>query len=85
MKLFELIMDDGKDIFRGWVAAKTKKAAIDTINGNGSVEKITDVTKVYNIALSKLDTDLRLAGWGIGERELITALVHEHLVKNGME
>lgn len=84
MKLFEMIIDDGKDIFKTWIAAKNKKAAMEEIKGNGNIEKITDVTQIYTISLEKLEIDLRTSGWGVGERELICALICEHLEKNKM-
>ena len=82
MKLFETILNDNGNLYKRWIPAKTKKAAMDEARGNGEIEKMVDVTKDYGIALDKLENDLRLAQWGQGERELIVALVREHVEKN---
>ena len=79
MKLFECIIDDGKNIFKTTVATKNKKELLSVYGGNGTFEKITDVTKEYNtISVDLLADTLKLAQYGQGEIALITALLEEH-------
>ena len=83
MKLYECIVDDGKDVFKTLTASKSKKELLSVYGGNGSFEKITDVTKDYftNESPDKLTSDLQKCGWGKGEVELIRALLEEHIDK----
>lgn len=83
MKLFECIIDDGKDVFKTLTASKNKKELLFVYGGNGSFEKITDVTNEYLIpgSVDKLRCDLQRIGWGKGEIEIICALVEEHIEK----
>lgn len=81
MKLFKCIVDDGKDVFKTLTAAKNKKNLLDVYGGNGTFEKIEDVTNEYftDETVEKLDSDLMCMGWGEGERKLICALVEQHI------
>lgn len=81
MKLFNCIIDDGESIFRELLTAKSKKDMLEKYGGNGTFEKIVDVTdECFNEdTVEKLDMDLLHAGWGIGERKLICALVQEQI------
>lgn len=83
MKLFECIVDDGQDVFKTFVAAQSKKELLSVYGGNGSFEKIKDVTKDYftNTSVDFLRESLIKTGWGKGEIELITALLDEHIKK----
>jgi len=83
MKLYECIVDDGKDVFKTLTAAKNKKELLSVYGGNGSFEKIKDVTNDYftNESPDKLTSDLQRCGWGRGEIELIKALLEEHISK----
>ena len=47
MKLFKCIVDDGKDVFKTLIAVKNKKCLLDVYGGNGTFEKIDDVTNDY--------------------------------------
>ena len=78
MKLFECIVDDGAQVFKTVTAAKNKKELLSVYGGNGSFEKITDVTNEYPIDENKLDNTLRSAGYGQAEINLLTALLFEH-------
>ena len=82
MKLFKCIVNDGKGLFKTMVAAKNKKQLLNEGGGNGTFEKITEVTGNYPINSDKLDTDLLRCGWGEGERKIICALVEEHMKHN---
>ena len=78
MKLFECIVDDGTQVFKTVTAAKNKKELLNVYGGNGSFEKITDVTNDYPIDENKLDNTLRSAGYSQAEINLLTALLFEH-------
>ena len=78
MKLCECIVDDGTNVFKTTSAAKNKKELLNVYGGNGSFEKITDVTKDYIIDENKLDDTLRAAGYKQAEINLLTALLFEH-------
>lgn len=83
MKLYECIVDDGKNVFKTLTAAKNKKELLSVYGGNGSFEKIKDVTNDYftNESPDNLAFDLQKCGWGRGEVELIKALLEEHISK----
>jgi hypothetical protein len=83
MRLYECIVDDGQNVFKTLTASKSKKELLSVYGGNGSFEKITDVTKDYltNESSDKLVSDLQKCGWGKGEVELIRALLEEHIDK----
>lgn len=79
MKLYECIIDDGQSVFKTVTAVKNKKELLNVYGGNGTFEKITDVTKEYNtIGVDMLTDTLRKAQYGEGEIALITALLEEH-------
>lgn len=81
MKLFKCIIDDDKNVFKAFVAAKSKKELLYVYGGNGTFEKIQDVTKDYFIpeSVKKLNDDLLIMQWGEGERRLICALLQQHI------
>lgn len=81
MKLFECIIDDGRDVFKSTVAAKNKKDLTAVYGGNGDFVKITDVTADYFTDQSPemLDDDLARCGWGVQERTLLKALLEQHI------
>lgn len=83
MKLYECIVDDGVDVFKTFTAAKNKKELLSVYGGNGSFEKIKDITNDYftDDTPVRLASDLQRCGWGRGEVELIKALVEEHIRK----
>lgn len=81
MKLFECIVDDGENVFKTFIAAKNKKDLLNVYGGNGTFEKIKDITNDYFTDESPdlLNTHLLQMGWGRGERELICALLRQHI------
>lgn len=81
MKLFECIVDDGKEVFKTLTAAKSRKALIDVYGGNGDFIRIKDVTAEYFTEQSAdlLDEHLLRMGWGEGERRILCALLEAHL------
>lgn len=84
MKLFEVIFDNGEDVYKEYGCAKNKKEFIKRYGGNGEFVRLEDVTKRYlNFdSVSVLDRDLRNAGWGKAERTILCELLMEHLEKN---
>ncbi len=84
MKLYECIVDDGKNVFKVLTAAKNKKELLNVYGGNGTFEKITDVTKEYFTSESPelLNGHLEKMGWGEGERKIICTLLEEHIIRN---
>lgn len=83
MKLFECIVDDGHNVFKTLTASKSKKELLSVYGGNGTFEKIKDVTSecFTNESPDKLVSDLQRCGWGKGEIELIRGLLEEHIDK----
>lgn len=81
MKLYECIVDDGKNVFKTTEATKNRKELLNVYGGNGTFEKITDVTENYltEESTDRLDEDLIRTGWGEAERKLICALVEQHV------
>lgn len=81
MKLFECIVDDGKDVFKTLTAAKSRKALLDEYGGNGEFIRIKDITAEYFTegSVELLSDHLLRMGWGEGERRIICALLESHL------
>lgn len=81
MKMFECIIDDGKNVFKEVVAANSKKHMLDQWGGNGNFLIVKDVTKDCPIDTEKLQSDLLKLGWGMAESRLIMMLAEEHMKK----
>lgn len=83
MKLFECIIDDGKNVYKSLCTAKSKKELLNVYGGNGDFIKIKDITNEYfdETSAEELRNDLIKAGWGEGEIRLIVALLEEHIEK----
>lgn len=83
MKLFECIIDNGRDVYKSLCTAKNKKELLDVYGGNGDFIKIKDITNEYfdETSAEELRNDLIKAGWGMGETRLIVALLEEHIEK----
>ena len=76
MKLYECIIDDGKSVFKTIIAAKNKKELLNTYSGNGTFEKIKDITKdTQHMGVECLRDSLTRTGWGTEEITLLTALL----------
>lgn len=69
--------------FQDFDSLQEQKELLSVYGGNGSFEKIKDVTNDYftNESPDKLASDLQSCGWGRGEIELIKALLEEHISK----
>lgn len=83
MKIFRCIIDDGKDVFKTYLAAKNKKDLLAKNAGNGNFEKITDETGEYFTPESPqlLREHLTAMHWGAPETELICALLEDHIAQ----
>lgn len=83
MKIFKCIIDDGKNVFKTYLAAKNKKDLLAKNAGNGEFEKITDETEEYFTleSVNKLRDSLTSTGWSKPETELICALLEDHIVQ----
>ena len=81
MKMFECIVDDGKNVYKARTPMKSKKELLDVYGGNGEFVSIKDVTKDYftDESVYKLRNDLLREGWGEPEQSFICALLEEHL------
>lgn len=84
MKIYECIIDDGRDVYKSIVTAKNRKELFEIYKGNGDFIRIDDVTKDYFTADSAalLQEHLMTMGWGLAERLLISALLDEFYRKN---
>lgn len=81
MKLYECIVDDGKNVFKTTVATKNRKELLNVYGGNGDFVKIKDITNEYltDTTEDKLNDDLIKMGWGENERIMICGLVRQHI------
>lgn len=84
VKMYECIIDDGENVFKETVPAKNKKELLSVYGGNGTFEKIKDVTKDYfgddiENAVDILRRTLQVGGYGYPENLLICYLLEEHL------
>ncbi|MEG0408443.1 MAG: hypothetical protein RR623_06170 [Bacilli bacterium] len=79
MKVFEVIIDDGKCVFKDTVASESLKQLKNEFGGNGKFVNIEDVTKDYlSIDTRKLFDVLHSANYKYGEIRLICELVEKH-------
>lgn len=71
-KVYDVYMDDGRDVFKVVIPAESKQAATKAVAGNGEVVKIRENTTVQNIDCNFLADTLRKDGWGDTEIQVIT-------------
>lgn len=81
MKLFKCIVDDGENVFKTLTAAKSKKELLEIYGGNGTFEKIEDLTNEYftETSVACLNKSSKSSGWGEGEINIICALLDQHI------
>lgn len=72
MKKFMVYLEDRNNVYKVAVPAKSKKAAIEYVRGNGEVIAVTDVTGDYTISIEKVGQALHAAGFGETEMDFIT-------------
>lgn len=91
MKLFECIVDDGKDVFKTNCVAKNKKDLLSVYGGNGEFISIKDITnsafavpigdyEAIESCIEKLRTTLLHGGYEDMERTIICSLLDDFLV-----
>lgn len=71
-KVYDVYMDDGRDVFKVVIPAESKQAATKAVAGNGEVVKIRESTLVPNIDCNALADTLRRNAWGDAEIQVIT-------------
>lgn len=71
-KVYDVYMDDGRDVFKVVIPAESKQAATKAVAGNGEVVKIRENTLVPNIDCNALANTLRKNAWGDAEIQVIT-------------
>lgn len=71
-KVYDVYMDDGRDVFKVVIPAESKQAATKAVAGNGEVVKIRENTLVPNIDCNALADTLRENAWGGAEIQIIT-------------
>lgn len=71
-KVYDVYMDDGRDVFKVVIPAESKQAATKAVSGNGEVVKIRENATVQNIDCNVLADTLRKDGWGDAEIQVIT-------------
>lgn len=71
-KVYDVYMDDGRDVFKVVIPAESKQAATKAVAGNGEVVKIRENATVQNIDCNTLADTLRKDGWGDAEIQVIT-------------
>lgn len=86
MKLFELIIDDGNNVYKTIQAAKDKKQLLQYCGGCGEFVRIKDITKEafnadYELCCATLDETLIKAGYGLKETAILKELLKQHLQK----
>lgn len=83
MKLYEMIIDDGTEVFKAIRPAKDLKSLKTQYGGNGEIIRIKDVTEYWTnngLVFSDSGIDflvkvLQQAQYGKTEIEMITALI----------
>lgn len=71
MKIYEMIIDDGKNVFKCVRPAETKKALTKMYSGNGEFVRIKEVTEEYKINLDKLYNTLKKENYKEEEIDII--------------
>lgn len=77
MKLYEMIIDDGKELYRVNRLAKNEKELRNTYGGNGEIVRVKDITDSYPINLDSVYNALNFASVGETERELIVECIRQ--------
>lgn len=71
LNIYDVYLDDGRDVFKCTIPAESKAAAKRYVVGNGEVVAIKDCP-VQNINLNCLVDTLHRDGWGNAEIDIIT-------------
>ena len=81
MRMYNCVIDDGRNIFRRVIPARNRKELAEEIKGNGDLIKVTDETKEYLTVERSVDflrETLTKAGYGQPETDLLCRLLVEH-------
>ena len=81
MRLYEVVVDDGRDVFKSVCCAASKRELKSVYGGNGEFLKVTDVTSDYPIDLDKVENALSKGEFGRNEIMLIKEIVTRGLEK----
>lgn len=81
MKVYEVIVDDGRNVFKASCCAKNRKALDKAYGGNGRFVEVKDVTDTLfkEKTVGQLEDLLTNNGWSKSETVLICELFRDHL------
>lgn len=71
MRKFMVYLDDGSNVYKVAVPARTEQDARDYVSGNGEVIAVKDITEVTPISVTKVRYALAEYGFGMNEMDLI--------------
>ena len=77
MNVYEVILSDRESCYKVKVPAFSKKEALEYVQGNGEVEKVTDITGKYTVGVDKVAEALRISRFGQSEIDIITRALTE--------
>ena len=72
MNVYDVYLDDGREVIKATVPAESAKAAEKYCEGNGEVIKTRLNPNIQDIDLNCLSLTLRKDGWGQAEISIIT-------------
>ena len=78
MRTWKVYLDDGKDVYKLYIPAFTRKDAENYVTGNGEIVKIEDCTADFPISMDCLAEALKLR-FGQAECDIITRCLNEVL------
>lgn len=74
MKVYEVIIESGNDVFKTLIPAKNTKDVEKQVQGNGEIVRIKDVTDKYPISINFIHEQL-LGKIGEAELTIITRVL----------
>ena len=74
-KMYEIIIDDGTNVYKHHGVYKSEEEAREAATGNGEVIRIKDVTDDYPLPAAKIYTTLKNANFGDIEANAIYSFV----------
>lgn len=72
MKIYDVYVDDGKDVFKIVIPAESQKKAEQYVMGNGEIIKSRLNPDIQNIDINCLADTLKRNDWGQEEINIIT-------------
>lgn len=73
--MYEIIVDDGQDVFKYYGIYKDEQDAESAATGNGEIIRIKEVTEQFPLSGDKIFTALKDAGYGQIEANAIYSFV----------